>query len=518
MSILDVKNLSHSFGDKRIFSNVNMLLSRGDKMGLTGLNGAGKSTFIGMLTGDLLPDDGFIKWNPKIKIGYLDQHAKVNTDQTVRAYLREAFKNLFEAEKSLTVLNAEIAGCKDKKKLSVLLEKAGNYQQLLESSNFYSVNSEIEKVAAGLGLNAFGLEANLKRLSGGQRAKTMLAKLLLEQPDVLLLDEPTNFLDRDHIDWLAKHLNSFKGSFIVVSHDFNFLNRVVNCICDIEFGVMTRFNGSYESFVKQKEFKHEEYIRNYNTQQKEIAKLEDYVAKNLVRASTSAMAKSRRKKLEKIEVMEKPSEAPKPTFLFRYRTASGLTLLRVSGLAVGYQTKLLPEISLVLEVGQKIAVKGFNGIGKTTFLKTICGLIPPLGGTYRYGDKTTIGYFEQENNWKEPNLTPLQFMKNEFPTYADKELRSNLARCGLRNDQVMQAIGTLSGGEQAKVKICRLMMTPCNVLVLDEPTNHLDVNATQQLKTAIRQFEGAVLFVSHSKQFSEQAADSILDLEALFDE
>jgi ATPase subunit of ABC transporter with duplicated ATPase domains len=517
MSILDVKELTHSFGDKKLFNNANMQLFRGDKLGLTGLNGAGKSTFIGMLINEVIPDSGYIKWNPKVRIGYLDQHAKVDKDQTVKDYLCEAYKTLFEAEKSLEQLNNEISKCKDGKKLEKLLLQSGTYQELLESNNFYSINSEIEKVAAGLGVSVFGLNTLLLKLSGGQRAKTMLAKLLLEQPDVLLLDEPTNFLDKEHIEWLAKYLNGFDGSFILVSHDFLFLNKVINCICDIEFGTITRFNGNYESFVKQKDQKKIEYIKNYNSQQKEVAKLEEFVAKNSARASTSALANSRKKKLEKIERMEKPNEAPKPTFLFKFKPVVGKTLLKVNNLAIGYTEQLLPSINLELLVGQKLAITGFNGIGKTTFLKTVCGLIPSLSGKYSFADKISIGYYEQESKWENPEFTPLQFMKDLYPTLTDKELRGHLSRCGLKSEHAMQKLSTLSGGEQAKVKLCKLILKPYNVLILDEPTNHLDVNAIEQLKKAIKQFEGSVLFVSHSKQFCSEVADKVLNMESLFD-
>lgn len=517
MSILEVKDLSHTFGDKKIFSKASMQLSRGEKMGLTGLNGAGKSTFIGMLTGEIIPDEGLIRWNPKIRLGYLDQHARIDTDQAVLGYLRGAFEELFAAEKRLASLNDAIAHTKDESELQLMLDEAGALQELLESNNFYGVESEIEKVAAGLGVSAFGLDTPMSRLSGGQRAKTMLAKLLLAQPDVLLLDEPTNFLDRSHIDWLAKYLAGFRGSFILVSHDFSFLNRVVNCICDIEFGRITRYNGSYESFVRQKEQRREEYLRSYNAQQKEIEKLEDFVARNIARASTSAMAKSRRKKLEKMEVLEKPAESPKPTFLFQYRPARGRTALWVNDLTVGYGDPLLPEINLMLGTDEKLAVTGFNGIGKTTFLKTVCGILPPLAGGCRFPEEAVIGYFEQENVWPDPSATPLRILREAYPKRTEKELRGHLSRCGLRSELAMQPVGTLSGGEQAKVKLCRLTLRPCSMLVLDEPTNHLDVNAIEQLKTAVREFEGAVIFVSHSRDFVAEASGRVLDLEKLFD-
>ena len=503
MSLVEISGLTHSFGDKKIFNDTGLQLFRGDKLGLTGRNGAGKSTLINILTGIVIPDDGYLKWNPKTTYGYLDQQAKIGSNISVMEFLKGAFSHLFETDERLNDANARIAVCHDKKELERLLEISGECQNILESNNFYAVDSEIEKVAAGLGITAFGLDTPVGRLSGGQRAKVMLAKLLLQNPDVLLLDEPTNFLDREHIDWLAKFLISFKGSFILVSHDSGFLERVVNCICDIEFYTISRYNGDYDSFMRQKEQKAEDYQRNYNHQQKEIAKLEDYISRNLVRASTTKMAQSRRKKLEKMDRIEKPSTAVKPTFTFQFKTISRKVLLKVHSLEVGYTEPLLPKINLSLKTGQKLAVTGFNGIGKSTFLKTIAGLLPAVSGSYRYENDVVIGYYEQENVWENPDKTAFAEIKDSFPQMRDREVRASLARCGLKPEQVMQKLGTLSGGEQAKVKLCRLTLKPCNLLILDEPTNHLDVAAIAQLGQAVTSFEGAVLFVSHSKEFCD---------------
>ena len=517
MAILEVTDLSHSFGDKKIFDHISLQLFRGDKMGLTGLNGAGKSTLIRILTGELIPDDGMVRWDSRSRVGYLDQQATIDRTLDVRSYMRGAFAPLYRAAGELEELNRRIATARGDE-LEQMLDQAGERQNMLENGNFYAVDSEIEKVAAGLGITAFGLDTPVSRLSGGQRARIMLAKLLLETPDVLLLDEPTNFLDTEHIDWLAKYLNAFKGSFILVSHDFTFLNRVVNCICDIEFANVTRYNGSYEHFMRLKELHREEYVRSYNRQQKEIGKLEDYIDRNLYRASTTRMAQSRRKKLEKMEKIAKPQQSPRPTFRFRYRSIAPKPVLRIQSLEVGYDQPLLPPITLRLMSDEKMNVSGFNGIGKTTFLKTVAGLLPAISGRIRRDDDVAVGYFEQENVWEDPNRTPLQLIKDQYPAMKDKDVRSHLARCGLRADLVNQPIATLSGGEQAKVKLCQLVLRPCNLLILDEPTNHLDVDAIEQLRKAILEFPGAVLFVSHSPQFCEDIGGSRLDMEALFDD
>ncbi|MBQ2676017.1 MAG: ABC-F family ATP-binding cassette domain-containing protein [Clostridia bacterium] len=517
MSILDVKNLTQIYGDKKLFSHADMQLFGGDKLGLTGLNGAGKSTFINILIGEVVPDEGYVKWNPKVKLGYLDQQAKIKEEITVRAYLKRAFDHLFKLEKQYNEINAEISVCKDEQRQLELCEQSSKILAQLESNNFYAINSTIDKVAAGLGITAFGMDTNVSILSGGQRAKVLLAKLLLEQPDVLLLDEPTNFLDKEHIAWLTKFLTNFKGAFILVSHDYDFLDKVVNCICDIENGTITRFNGNYQKFVKLKEAKRLEYEKNYNSQQKEIAKLQTFIDKNIVRASTSAMAKSRRKKLEKMQLLEKPNNAPKPSFLFNYTPAVGKIILSADELAIGYYDQLVPDITMELNAGEKLAVTGFNGIGKSTFIKTICGIVPPLSGSYKLADNVKIGYYEQENIWQNDSITAMEEIKNTYPKMVDKDVRTALSRCGLSGEQVLQKLCTLSGGEQAKVKICKLILSDYNLLVLDEPTNHLDVNAIEQLKVAIKLFEGAVLFVSHSKEFCNAVADNVLDFEKLFD-
>ena len=517
MSILDVKNLTHTFGDKKLFNDTGISLFQGDKMGLTGLNGAGKTTFIQMLIGDLIPDKGSIRWNPKCKVSYLDQQVGVKEKRSVYEFLESAFSDLIETERRLQEVNAKIAQTTDDNELYKLYMRAGAMQEDLENRNFYGIKSQIDKIAHGLSIQAFGMDTPLSNLSGGQRIRVLLAKMLLENPDVLILDEPTNFLDKENIDWLIKYLSGFKGAFILVSHDFDFLNRVVNCICDIEFGKMTRFNGDYQSFIAQKEGKHQEYIKQYNAQQKEVAALEEYINRNIVRASTSAMAKSRRKKLEKMELMEKPNEVPPPTFQFSYSAPVGKTVLWVNDLEAGYDQPLLPKINFILRLGEKIAVTGFNGIGKTTFLKTICGFLPPISGSFKYADRLKIGYYEQENVWDDASLSPFQEIKNCFPRLNDKDVRAALARCGLKNSLMTQKLSTLSGGEQAKVKICKLTLDSFGLLVLDEPTNHLDVMAIEQLKSAIDAYEGSVIFVSHSKEFCEQVADRTFDFESLFD-
>lgn len=514
MSILDVKNIYHTFGDAKLFSDASMQLFGGDKMGLTGLNGAGKSTFINMLTGRILPDRGSIRWNPRMRLGYIDQHLEIDSGISVRDFLRTAFSKAYDAAERHAVISELLrsAGFDTE----ALLEELGQCQQVMDENDFYGLDARIERTAAGLGIAAFGLETPGGQLSGGQRAKVMLCKLLLTDPDVMLLDEPTNFLDAEHIDWLTKHLNSFKGSYIIVSHDYRFLTRVTNCICDIEQGRITRYGGDYDTFAKLKEERRIAYEKAYAGQQKQIEKLEDYVARNLVRASTSKMAKSRRKELERMERLEKPTDSPEPTFSFRYQPIAGRDVLNVEALSVGYGQPLLPPINLRVRLGERIAVTGFNGIGKTTFLKTVCGLLPALGGSFDYHPKAVTGYYEQESVWENPRWSAFDYVKDWYPSVKDVDIRKALASCGLSAKLVNKPAAQLSGGEQAKIKLCRVIMKNYTLLVLDEPTNHLDVKCIARLKAAMQAFEGAVVFVSHDDAFVAEMADRVVNLEELF--
>lgn len=517
MSVLEVKALCHTFGDAPLFNDAEMELFGGDKMGLTGLNGAGKSTFVNMLTGKVLPDKGQIKFNARMRLGYIDQQLTIGSALTVRQFLRTAFAEAYEANANMQRAFAEIAVCKDEARIAELNEQCGEWQQVLDRDGFYGLEAKIEKTAAGLGLNAFGLDRLAAQLSGGQRAKVMLARLLLEEPDVMLFDEPTNFLDAEHIEWLVKYLNHFKGTYMIVSHDYKFLTRVTNCICDIEHGKITRYGGDYETFAKLKEERRAAYVKDYESQQKQIEKLQDYIDRNLARASTSKMAKSRRKELEKMDVLDKPTDSPEPTFSFRYQPITGREVLLTKALSVGYDFALLPPIDLRLVLGEKVAVTGFNGIGKTTFLKTVCKLIPAISGEFLFHPKATVGYYEQESVWEQAEWTAFRYVKEWYPSVPDVEIRRALASCGLSAKLINKPVAQLSGGEQAKIKLCRVIFRPYTLLILDEPTNHLDVKCVARLKKALADFAGSVIFVSHDKNFIAEVADRTVDFEKLFD-
>lgn len=511
MSLLEVKNLSHSYGDKILYQDASFELHTREHMGLVGQNGAGKSTLMGTLIGEVIHDDGLVKWLPKLQIGHLDQYAKVDEGLSIFDYLKKAYQNLYDLEQRLNEIYEKMAVDYSEK----LINQAATYQEKLEIEDFYNIDNHIHKVAAGLGVTAIGMDKILGKLSGGQRAKVILAKLLLENPNVLLLDEPTNFLDKEHVEWLSTYLSEFEGAFIIISHDFDFLDKVTNCICDIEFGSIQKYNGNYKAFLKQKAQRREEYIQQYESQKKLIAKTEDYIARNKARASTAKMAKSREKKLDKIERIAPPSVLTKPQLSFKSVSIMAQNILEVKNLEVGYYYPLFPKIHFHVEKGQRVVITGFNGIGKSTLLKTLVGVIPSLSGEFFFPKNLVVGYYEQDLNWENGLKTPLTIIHEDFPELTQKQVRKALSQCGIKAEHATQSIETLSGGEQSKVKLCKLVLTPCNLLILDEPTNHLDALAKEALQEALMAFEGTVILVSHEAAFYKKWADKIFNVEKM---
>lgn len=513
MSLIDVKNISHSFGDKLLYTDSSFELYKGEHMGLVGQNGTGKTTLLNSIIGEIVPDRGEIKIQKGINLGYLDQHAKVDTDITIFDYLKTAFDELFSIENKLNLIYENMATDNSEKTMN----KASNYQHQLINRGFYEIESTILKVAAGLGITSLGMETKLRKLSDGQRAKVILAKLLLENPDLLLLDEPTNFLDKEHIAWLTDYLKSFEGAFIVISHDFDFLDKITDCILDIEFFNMTKYNGNFSKFIELKGLKRENYIREYESQQKQIKRLEIYIAKNKVRASTANMAKSRQKQLDKIEKLLPPETPPKPHFRFTSMPITSDKTLIVNDLEIGYYYPLLPKLNFEILSKQKVIITGFNGIGKSTLLNTLTDKIPKLSGSFKFSEKIKIGYFEQDFEWESDDITPIQIVSRIYPEYTDKQVRAFLAQCGLKAKSSIQAVSTLSGGEQSKVKLCILMLTKCNLLILDEPTNHLDADTKEVLKNELKKWQGSLILVTHESSFYKGWYDKIINIESLFD-
>lgn len=513
MNILDINNLSFGYDDKTILKNISLRLLSGDHAGLVGDNGAGKTTLFNILTGRLIADSGNVKWAKNIKIGYLNQHIKLNENESIFNNLKDAFKELYDLEKEMNLICSELSNVENTD-MENKLDRLGKIQETLMINDFYNVESVIKDVANGLGLSALGLDTKASKLSGGQRTKLSLAKLLLKKPDVLLLDEPTNYLDKEHVDWLSNYLNNYKNSFIVISHDTEFLNRITNVIFSIEFCILKRYNGNYKNYKRLSKIEKERYVDDYNRQQKQIQKMENFIDKNIVRAATTKRAQSRRKQLEKIERMEKPKTQQKPNFNFLTCRHPGKLIFKSSKLDIGYTYPVIKGLDLKLLRGQKVAVTGCNGIGKSTMLKTILGVIPKLSGDIKYGEFIKPAYFEQETKFNN-DVTALEEVWDNFPQKTQKEIREALAKCGLRNDHVLHNMNQLSGGEQAKVSLCKIMLTPCNWLILDEPTNHLDVESKEVLKDALSKFDGTILLVSHEKDFYENWVTNVWDMESL---
>jgi len=511
MSILNVEKLSHGFGDRAIFTDVSFRLLKGEHVGFVGANGEGKSTFMNIITGKLMPDEGKIEWSKNVRVGYLDQHAVLEKGQTIRDVLQSAFAFLFDLEAQMNGYYAEMAEA-DEERMNFLMEETGSIQELLEHHDFYIIDSKVEEIGRALGLTDIGLDKDVTELSGGQRTKVLMGKLLLEKPDILLLDEPTNYLDENHIEWLKRYLIDYENAFILISHDIPFLNSVVNLIYHVENAELNRYVGNYVKFQEVYEMKKAQLEAAYRKQQQEIEDLKDFVARNKARVATRNMAMSRQKKLDKMDVIELAKEKPKPEFNFKEARASGRYIFQTEDLVIGYDKPLSRPLTLSMERGQKIALVGANGIGKTTLLKSIIGEIPPISGKTTLGDYLYPGYFEQEKKYTD-NVTCIDEIWKEFPSYTQYEVRSALAKCGLTTKHIESMVKVLSGGEQAKVRLCKLINNETNVLLLDEPTNHLDVDAKEELKRALKAYKGSILLICHEPEFYQDVVTEVWNCE-----
>ena len=509
MSILNVEHLSHGFGDRAIFSDVSFRLLKGEHIGLIGANGEGKSTFMSIITDKLMPDEGKVEWAKNVRVGYLDQHTVLEAGMTIRDVLKSAFAFLFEMEAQMNEI-CDKMGEASEDEMNAMMEELGTIQDLLMAHDFYIIDAKVEEIARAFELNELGLNKDVSELSGGQRTKVLLAKLLLEKPDILLLDEQTNYLDVQHIEWLKRYLQDYENAFILISHDIPFLNSVVNIIYHMENQRLDRYVGDYDKFQEVYAAKQAQLEAAYKRQQQEIAQLEDFVARNKARVSTRNMAMSRQKKLDKMEVIELAKEKPKPEFHFMEARAAGKYIFETRDLVIGYDEPLSKPINLSMERGEKLVLKGANGIGKTTLLRSILGEVPALSGTVELGDYLYLGYFEQEMA-PGNTTTCIEEIWKEFPSYTQYQVRAALAKCGLTTKNIESQVRVLSGGEQAKVRLCKLINRETNVLLLDEPTNHLDVDAKDELRRALTAYKGSIVLICHEPEFYEGLATRVLD-------
>lgn len=511
MDILNVSHLFYSYGEREIFRDANFRLLPGEHTALIGENGEGKSTFLSLITDKLKPDAGKIEWARRVRVGYLDQHASLTPGLSIREVLRSAFAGLIEAEQKMLAAYDKMAEASPEE-MDTLLKNIGNIQERLEASDYYTLDARIEEVAGGIGLFDLGLERQVDELSGGQRTKVLLAKLLLQDADVLLLDEPTNYLDTENIDWLTNYLQRDKKAFILVSHDIPFLNAVTNVIYHADNLQLTRYPGNYEKFKELSALKQAQAEEAYKRQQVEIKREKNFIARNKARAATHNLAASRQKRLDKMQLLTKHSAKPQPHFYFQPDRTPSRLVIDAHDLVLGYDKPLTRPLDIRIERNQKIAICGMNGLGKSTLLKTLLGLIPPLAGTLEQGEFVSTGYFEQESPAGNQN-TALEELWQAYPGLSNSEVRAALARCGLTPENMTTKMMVLSGGEAAKVRLCKIMQKPVNLLALDEPTNHLDAEAKQELKRALMAYKGTVICISHEPEFYQDWVDDIWNIE-----
>lgn len=500
MSVLEIEKLRFSYKDKELFNDLEARIFDNEHIGIVGANGAGKTTLMNLLAGKLIPDSGKIIWDNTKTFSYLDQHLEVHSDITIEEYLYSVYKDMFDKEEAMNNLYTSLETA-DVSLYDKILNKAYNIQESLEQNGFYEIKSRIGNVINGLGIS---IEKNrkLKELSSGQRAKVFLGKMLLEEKDVLLLDEPTNFLDLQHVEWLSKFLVNYKNTFLVISHNFEFLNSCCNVILALENKKLTKYKGNYDAYVKARDMNMETYQKEYEKQQKEIKRTEEFIAKNIVRASTTKQAQSRRKMLEKMVKLEKPEKEKKVNFNFDFTKSFNVSAIETKYLNIGYNYPILKNINLKFEFGKKYVIIGKNGVGKSTFLKTILGIIPSLGGSFKLAPYNNIVYYAQEETI--PSITAVDYVREFYPKMEDKDIRTLLAKYAVTGDLTIKPMTELSGGEITKVRFALLSLESSNLLILDEPTNHLDKAAKESLLKAIEKYPGTVILVSHEKEFYQR--------------
>ncbi|PTJ81520.1 ABC transporter ATP-binding protein [Mammaliicoccus sciuri] len=516
MILLQINKLEKSYDGEVIFSDVDFEVKTGERIAIVGRNGAGKTTLMKIIAGVESYDEGNISKGKQVTMGYLTQQMTLDSNDTVMNEMKKPFKDVINIEDKMKTLTDWLSIHADEYDQDIYKEKLSQYEALsnqYELMDGYNYESKIKSVLTGLDFKESDFDRQIQSFSGGQKTRLSMAQMLLSEPDLLLLDEPTNHLDMETTEWLENYLTHFKGAIVIISHDRYFLDKIVNQVYDVALGSVKKYVGNYSKFLKERDAHYEKVMAEYERQQSEIKKLETFVEKNITRASTSGMAKSRRKVLERMERIEKPRlDAKSAQINFEITRATGEDVLKVQNLDIGYSKSITPTINLEVKRHDRIAIIGPNGIGKSTLIKTIAQKIPALGGNIVYGSNIQIGYYDQKQAEFTSNMTILDYVWNQYAHMPEKDIRTILGRFLFTQEEVKKVINDLSGGEKARLQLALLMLEKNNVLILDEPTNHLDIDSKEMLEQALQNFEGTLLFVSHDRYFINELANNIFHI------
>ncbi len=517
--LLQVSNISKNYGVNAVLSRITMQVLERERIGLVGVNGAGKSTLLKIIAGELSADSGDIHKAKETKLGYLAQNSGLQSDRTIIEEMRAVFAHLIDTEKELRELEQQIADPalhNDEKRYADILDRYAKRSDWFREQGGFEINTKIQSVLHGMGFGSFPADTLISTLSGGQKTRLALARILLQAPDLLMLDEPTNYLDIETLTWLESYLRGYPGAILVVSHDRYFLDALTQTIIEIERHTAKRYTGNYSRYLELKAAEYETNLKHYEKQQEEITRMEQFVQRNIVRASTTKRAQSRRKQLDKMERLDKPlGDLKKAHFSFEIERMTGKNVLDISDLSITFPGKdkpLFRNVSFQLTRGETVALIGPNGIGKSTLLKAIVGQNDPTTGSIQFGTHVKIGYYDQEHTRLNGQNTVLEEVWGAYSHIEEARIRTVLGNFLFSGEDVLKRISSLSGGEKARVSLAKLMLAEANLLILDEPTNHLDLFSKEVLEAALIDYEGTLLFISHDRYFLNKMAERIVEL------
>lgn len=517
--LLQVSNISKSYGVTAILSNISMQVLEKERIGLVGVNGAGKSTLLKIIAGELSADSGDIHKPKELRLGYLAQNSGLQSERSIIEEMRAVFSHLIDAEQELRDLEVKIADPElhaDEKKYAEVLDRYSRRSDWFREQGGFEINTRINSVLHGMGFGTFNHDTPISTLSGGQKTRLALARILLQAPDLLMLDEPTNYLDIETLTWLESYLRGYPGAIVVVSHDRYFLDALVDTIIEIERHHAKRYTGNYSRYLELKTAEYEINLKHFEKQQEEIERMEQFIQRNIVRASTTKRAQSRRKALDKMDRMDRPAgELKKAHFSFEIERMTGKDVLTVDNLSVKFPGKddpLFRHVRFNLTRGETVALIGPNGIGKSTLLKTLVGQLEPSSGTIQFGSHVKLGYYDQEHTRLNGQNTILEEVWGTYPHMEEARIRTVLGNFLFSGEDVLKRVSSLSGGEKARVSLAKLMLAQANVLILDEPTNHLDLFSKEVLESALLDYEGTLFFISHDRYFLNKMSDRIVEL------